>query len=89
MPASFSASFLVFSLADESCKVRELGLKYTLDGASLDNEFPLGVSNEMADECAEIALQKGKLLIYIETDTTDFIENNRTDDIHQKLNLYF
>ncbi len=41
------------------------GTKYTLDGASLDNTFPLGVSNEITTERAEISFESGVLLVVL------------------------
>ena len=81
----------VFSLSESALGVNEKGLKYTLDGASLENAFPLGVSNETKDECAEISVTEGELLVYIGTDSTRFIENNteKESSVNQKLNVYF
>ncbi|WP_423838563.1 hypothetical protein, partial [Treponema porcinum] len=39
------------------------GTKYTLDNAVLTNAFPLGVSNEWAENTAEIGVKDGILLV--------------------------
>ena len=57
----------VFSLSDESVGVCESGLKYTLDDYTLNNRFPLGVSNEFIGESAKISVKSGTLLIVFES----------------------
>lgn len=53
----------------ESCKgVTIKGAKYPLKNHRLDNSFPLGVSNEFADETVEISHTSGKLLIILSSD---------------------
>ncbi|MBO7148262.1 MAG: thiamine diphosphokinase [Clostridia bacterium] len=79
----------VFSLSESSDGVVEKGFKYTLDGAVLESGFPLGVSNETADECAEISVKNGELLICVNTDSTNFIEKNRLDASASEINLNF
>lgn len=58
----------VFSMSEISCGVWESGLSYTLDGASLCYDFPLGVSNSFMGKEAKIKVEKGMLLIYWQTD---------------------
>lgn len=52
----------VFSLSDEAF-VTVKGTKYEIADKKLVRSFPLGVSNEFADDYAEIEVLKGKLLI--------------------------
>ena len=59
----------VFSLSDESVGVCESGLKYTLDDYTLNNRFPLGVSNEFIGESAKISVKSGTLLIVFESNS--------------------
>ncbi|MCM1417831.1 MAG: thiamine diphosphokinase [Bacteroides sp.] len=54
----------VFSLSDRAEGVTLKGLYYPLEDGSLTNLFPLGVSNRMTAETAEITVKKGILLIY-------------------------
>ena len=53
----------VFSLSEE-CSVSLIGLKYELQSHTLDNAFPLGVSNEFTDRPAEISVEGGTLAVY-------------------------
>ena len=57
----------VFSLDDESVGVCESGLKYTLVNHTLNNHFPLGVSNEFIGERAKISVKNGALLLVFES----------------------
>ncbi len=59
----------VFSLTDESVGVDIEGLKYTLHGATLTNDIPLGLSNEGTGANAKIAVQKGALYVMWEDDS--------------------
>ena len=56
-------SLSVFSLTDQCEGVCERGTKYTLENATLENSFPIGVSNEWAEDEAEISVGKGVLLV--------------------------
>lgn len=50
--------------ADTECEgVTETGLKYTVDGYSMNNHFPVGVSNEFIGQNSTISVKKGSLLI--------------------------
>ncbi len=53
----------VFSLSDESRRVRIKNLKYTLENAALHSYNPVGVSNEFIGEKAEISVEDGVLLV--------------------------
>ncbi|MBQ2957762.1 MAG: thiamine diphosphokinase [Clostridia bacterium] len=59
-----SGTVSVFSVDNESRGVSIKGLKYTLDGVSLTNSFPLGVSNEFIGRSAHISVESGTLLIF-------------------------
>ena len=54
----------VFSYGDKSLGVSENGLLYSLDNATLDNRFPLGVSNEFTGAESKISVESGTLLLY-------------------------
>ncbi len=53
----------VFSLTEQSRGVTLTGVQYPLDGAVLTAEFPLGVSNHITGEQAEIQVEAGALLV--------------------------
>lgn len=53
----------VFSLSDESYGVNISGLLYELSDASIKNDFPLGVSNELIGKPGKISVSSGTLLI--------------------------
>lgn len=57
----------LFSLTDECTGLTVTGVKYPLEQGRLTNAFPLGVSNEILAENAEITLENGVLLI-VQTD---------------------
>ena len=59
----FEGDFSVFSLTEESRGVTIRGTKYETDRITLKSSFPLGVSNTITAECAEITMEKGLLLI--------------------------
>lgn len=54
----------VFSLSDVSVGVTIQGMKYNLDGVTLTNGFPLGVSNEFTGKKSYIHVEKGTLAVY-------------------------
>ena len=54
----------VFSFNDTALGVYERGLLYSLENATLENQIPLGVSNEFVGCEAEISVSDGTLLIY-------------------------
>lgn len=53
----------VFSLSDTSENVTIKGLEYELEGATLTNLFPLGVSNAATGKKGIISVERGTLLI--------------------------
>ena len=55
----------VFALSDACRGVTLRGTKYALEGGTLTNAFPLGVSNEFAGDRAEIAVERGALLAVV------------------------
>lgn len=54
----------VFSFKNKAEGVNEKGLLYELENASLENNIPLGVSNEFTGKKAEISVKNGTLIIY-------------------------
>ena len=62
LPRREGFSLSVFSLTDRS-RVSIRGAKYALEDAEITNGFPLGVSNEWADESAVVTAHEGTLLI--------------------------
>ena len=58
----------VFSWTEEAKGVSSRGLKYPLSDATLTRAFALGISNEFAEEEAEISVKDGMLLIVIASD---------------------
>ena len=63
LPETRTGYVSVFSLSEQSKGVTLRGLKYPLTNATLTNAFPLGVSNEMAENTAFIRVENGTLLI--------------------------
>ena len=53
----------VFSLSDVSVNVCIQGLEYELEGSTLTNSFPLGISNEFTGKKGVISVQKGTLAV--------------------------
>lgn len=53
----------VFSFSEISSGVFERGVKYPLNDATIFNNFPIGISNEIISENCEIEVQDGTLLI--------------------------
>jgi thiamine pyrophosphokinase len=58
-------SLSVFSYDAEASGISLAGVKYPLSRGTLTNRFPLGLSNEITAETAEITLEKGLLLVII------------------------
>ena len=51
---------------DGVCRgVTEKGTKYEVENATLDTNFPLGVSNEIVSDHAEISVKEGRLLVIL------------------------
>ncbi len=61
----------VFSLGDGAEGVNIKGLFYELDNASINYDFPLGISNEFIGKSSEISVQKGILTIIWDGDLLD------------------
>ena len=55
----------LFSMVGESRGVSISGMKYTLEGATLSNDFPIGISNEFVGEEATISVEDGTLVCMI------------------------
>lgn len=53
----------VFSLSDISVNVTIQGLEYEVEGTTLTNSFPLGISNEFTGRKGIISVQKGTLAV--------------------------
>lgn len=62
----FGGYLSLFAL-DESAVVSETGVKYPLDQHTLTNSFPLGVSNEITAEFAEITVHSGLCAVVMES----------------------
>lgn len=62
LPRREGFALSVFSLTDNS-RVTIRGTKYELEEAVLTNAFPLGVSNEWAEEDAAVTVHEGTALI--------------------------
>ena len=58
-------SLSVFSLSERCRGVSIRGAKYELDDVELTNAFPIGVSNEWAEDEAAITVREGSLLIVL------------------------
>ncbi len=64
LPKRKDAWYLSVFAYDGSCTgVNIKGTKYEVENASLDNNFPLGVSNEITADFAEISVKTGRLLV--------------------------
>lgn len=53
----------VFSYTNTAKGVSEKGVKYPLDNVVVTQNFPIGISNEITENFAEITVKDGKLLI--------------------------
>lgn len=62
----------VFSLSDESHNVTIQGLEYEVEGITLTNSFPLGISNTFTGKKATISVQKGTLAVISYHNIADF-----------------
>lgn len=60
--ARFNGFVSVFALSD-SAEVSETGMKYPLSHYTLKSSFPLGVSNEVAEEFGRIEVHSGVVLV--------------------------
>ncbi len=59
----YEGSFSLFSMTDTCEGVTIKGTKYTAENITLKNSFPLGVSNSIIDEFAEVEMKSGLLLV--------------------------
>ena len=62
-PAESTFSVLCHSDAAEGVHIH--GARFELNGATLTNRFPLGVSNRIAGHCASISVEKGILFVIL------------------------
>ncbi len=65
IPSQKGCSLSVFAFTDQCCGVSIHGTKYELEHASLNNSFPLGVSNEWKESEAVITVETGTLMIVL------------------------
>lgn len=56
-------SLSLFSFSEKVCSLTISGVKYPLENGCITNSFPIGVSNEIIGETADIAFEKGLLLL--------------------------
>ena len=65
LPKKEGFSLSVFAYDAEASGISLSGVKYPISRGTLTNRFPLGLSNEITAETAEITLEKGLLLVII------------------------
>lgn len=65
LPRREGFALSVFAFSDRCRGVSLHGTKYTLTDAELENSFPLGVSNEWAEDAATVSVTDGTLLIVL------------------------
>lgn len=65
VPRSSWRNLSVFAFDTECTGVTLRGVKYPLEGAVLTNTFALGVSNEFAEDIAEISVESGILIVVL------------------------
>ena len=65
LPRREGFALSVFAFSDRCRGVSLHGTKYTLTDAELENSFPLGVSNEWAEDAATVSITGGTLLIVL------------------------
>lgn len=69
LPEGFEGTFSIFALDAAVTGVTLKGMKYPLDGAVLENTFPLGVSNEVCrDRRASVTVGAGTALMILQAD---------------------
>lgn len=71
LPAREHGFVSVFAANDRCEGVTIRGLKYEITGETLDQRFPLGVSNECIGKPAEISVARGTLLLLFEPPVLD------------------
>jgi thiamine pyrophosphokinase len=55
----------LFSMGEKATGVTVKGMKYTLDGFTMTNDFPIGISNEFIGEAASVTVENGEVLCMI------------------------
>lgn len=55
----------VFALNKEAFGVSIKGMKYTLDGYTMKNDYPIGISNEFIGQTAEVSIRDGQLVLMV------------------------
>lgn len=65
LPIKKGKTVSIFSLSVKAYNVTLKGLKYPLEGATLSNSFPLGVSNLSVSDKIEISVEDGTLLVVV------------------------
>lgn len=53
----------LFSYSEQVCGLCISGAKYSVNNITIDNSFPIGVSNEITEDKAVISFSSGKLLV--------------------------
>lgn len=56
----------VFPFGCASCRVSYTGLKYPLENAVLESKYPLGASNRVLKEKAQIMISSGSAIVFLE-----------------------
>lgn len=59
------AEISVFSYYKEVKKVSLTGFKYPLKEVAISSSYPLGISNEISEDEAEIAVENGRVLVFL------------------------
>ncbi len=59
----FDGYLSLFAITNTVQNLNIRGCEYNLDNYTLENNFPLGVSNRIVDDIANISIDKGKLLV--------------------------
>lgn len=63
-PEGSKGTFSVFAVDDEVTGVYEAGVEYPLEDATLANDSPLGVSNELIGSAAKVSVRNGTVLVF-------------------------
>jgi thiamine pyrophosphokinase len=65
LPQKQNCSLSLFSFSDVCSGVTTTGLQYPLENATLQNSYPIGLSNEFTSAEASIEVISGKLLVIV------------------------
>ncbi len=65
IPKTHGSYLSVFAYGGDCEGVSESGVKYPVSGVTLSADFPLGVSNEITADFAQVEVKKGRLLIVV------------------------